>query len=884
MGVVWKARDPRLNRLVAIKTLPPRDGGGDGMERFLQEAQTASSLNHPNIVTIHEIDRQGNAEYMVMEYVGGRTLDSIIGTQGLSLRMALSYAIQIAGALSAAHAAGVIHRDLKPGNVMVNDDGLVKVLDFGLAKLSEPPAAAEANLTRTLRNATEEGTVTGTAAYMSPEQAEGKPLDTRSDIFSFGAVLYEMLTGAQAFRGETRISTLAAVLNQEPRPVSELAPRMPREMERVVTRCLRKDPGRRFQTMADLKVELEELKEESESGRLTAATATGGRRRSRMSLAATLSAACVLVVLAGAVVILWQRGAARPAPDLPLTRLTADAGMTTDAAISPDGKLVAYASDRAGGDNLDIYLQQTAGGQAIRLTRDAADNHQPCFSPDGTKIVFRSERGGGGLYLSDALGGETTKLVDGGRSPQFSPDGKWIAYETRGTAVSGSLAGKVYLISPSGGGAVPAPGNLVNFTAPVWTPDSRHLIFAAVRRLTDDWSRWDWWVTPLDGGAPVAAGIRETLRQKGIRRAAPLAWHAGFAIFGTADGDRTNLWRVRISQSDWNPQGPAERITSGASRDQGASVAADGQMVFGISSLTRDIWNIRLDPETARVLGEAQPLTHDAALKGHPALSPEGDKLAYSVEHSDGEDLWLREAPSGRMFMLTPTPQRAGGKDPRFSEDGRRVLYTQVESEHPKVFAVPSAGGQPRELCKDCNLLAAVERQDGILVSGMSDTSLRWIDLRTGEQTRLLHPRAARILEGGLSRDERLLSVLLQTGDGSVRLYTMPLRKGEIPESEWALVAERSYLDSPRWSPSGSMLYYISDECGTRCVWARKLDRQSGKPVGAPAGVLHLHGVRRSLSTVNPTIISLGLSRTSLAFPLNEATGNIWLTRVDGLK
>ncbi len=291
MGVVYKAEDTKLPRFVALKFLVGAHGmrPGEGerrsplhdpvaLERFKREARAASALNHPNIIVIHDIDEAEGVHYIAMEHVAGKTLDRLIARHGLRLNEALKYAVQMATALAKAHSAGIVHRDLKPTNVMVTDDGLVKVLDFGLAKLTEAAPTADAETAVTLEPTTEEGTIVGTVGYMSPEQAEGKAVDARSDIFSFGSVLYEMLTGQRAFQGETKASTIAAILREEPKPLSQIAEGLPREVERIVRRCLRKDPAHRFQHMDDLKVALEELKEESDSGELAERPAVGCRR------------------------------------------------------------------------------------------------------------------------------------------------------------------------------------------------------------------------------------------------------------------------------------------------------------------------------------------------------------------------------------------------------------------------------------------------------------------------------------------------------------------------------------------------------------------------------------------------------------------------------
>src|SRR5215472_16736576 len=272
MGEVYKARDTRLDRFVAIKLLPEsRAGDAERRARFIHEAKAASGLNHPNIVTVYDVGEQNGRTFMVMEFVDGKPLNELIPRKGMKLNETLRVAALVADALTAAHAAGIVHRDLKPGNIMVDGQGRVKVLDFGLAKLTaRAPAAEEETRTASL---TEEGVIVGSVPYMSPEQAEGRAVDTRSDIFSFGAVLYEMVTGQRAFRGESRISTLAAVVEKEPQPISETGAVVPQELERLITRCLRKDVNRRSQHMSDVKLALEELRDESESGKLAGRTA-----------------------------------------------------------------------------------------------------------------------------------------------------------------------------------------------------------------------------------------------------------------------------------------------------------------------------------------------------------------------------------------------------------------------------------------------------------------------------------------------------------------------------------------------------------------------------------------------------------------------------------
>lgn len=407
MGVVYKALDAVLERYVALKILSPDAlASPEHKRRFFHEAKTVSALNHPNIVTVYEIAEIDGVLFIAMECVTGRTLHQIMEERRLPVSEALRYAVQIADGLAAAHSRGIIHRDLKPGNIILNDEGLIKVVDFGLAKYDSRVGLLREQ-TQTLATGpvlTEEGRIVGTVSYMSPEQAEGKPLDCRSDIFAFGAVLYEMLTGERAFEGETKVSTLAAIIMNEPRPASEVLPGLPRELDRVITMCLRKDPARRYQNIDDLRITLHDLNVESDTGRL-AAPGKAPMAKTRpwiLGLAGAFAAACLLIT-AGS--YLWVNRSPSEKQPLIFKRVTVNAGFTGMPAISGDGKLLAYTSDRSGDGNLDIWVQHVSANDAVRLTRETADDSEPTISPDGSRIAFRSERAPSGIYLISTLGG-----------------------------------------------------------------------------------------------------------------------------------------------------------------------------------------------------------------------------------------------------------------------------------------------------------------------------------------------------------------------------------------------------------------------------------------------------------------------------------------------
>ena len=528
MGVVWKARDTRLDRFVALKVLPAaKMSDPERKRRFVQEARAASALNHPNIVTIYEIDEattEGRpVDFIAMEFLPGKPLDHSIPSKGLRLNEVLKYAIQIADALAAAHAAGIVHRDLKPGNVMVDGNGCVKVLDFGLAKLTEQVGAGEFARTEATAEGpkTGEGMIVGTVSYMSPEQAKGKKVDARTDIFSFGALLYEAITGRRAFDGDSMVSILSAVLRDEPKPAAEIVHDLPRDLGKIVTRCLQKDPNQRYQHAGDLKIDLRQVKEELGAGGSVVREPKQGRLSAGRWWWLAAGAACVAVAFA----VGWRLHGPRAAlPPWNLTRLTADAGLSGFSALSPDGKLVAYSSDRSLDGELDLYVKQVAGGQPIRLTSDGAGNTTPDFSPDGSRIVFRSNRDGGGIYEIPAFGGEVRLLVQDGLNPKFSPDGSqvayWIGAENVAPAVPGS--GTVWVV-PAAGGQPRRVGP--NFTAaryPIWSPDGKRLLCVGYTSAKAyEISSIDWWLLAPDGSESVKTGAHDALIRAGLQPQEP---------------------------------------------------------------------------------------------------------------------------------------------------------------------------------------------------------------------------------------------------------------------------------------------------------------------------------------------------------------------------
>ena len=423
---------------------------------------------------------------------------------------------------------------------------------------------------------------------MSPEQVRGHPTDVRSDIFSLGVILYEMLSGRRPFSGETGVETMNAILKDDPGPIRQVSPLV----EQIVRHCLEKEPEHRFQSARDLGFQLRLVLHPS--AQKVIAPPPRPRR-------VTMSVAILALVAAAASLTWWLAGRTQPNRTQIFTQLTFDSGLTTDPALSPDGKLLAYASDRSGDGNLDIWLQQVGKTEAIRLTSDPTDDREPTFSPDGTRIAFRSERRGGGVYVVSALGGAQTLIAPRGRTPRFSPDGNQIAYG------AGSDAPRIYVVGSAGGASTQVQANFAATRFPVWSPDGKRILFLGSRDNTVAAAdQWDWWVAPIDGGPAVKTGALPLLRKHGLpdpkaRSLMPLTvlaprdWTSdGRVIFAADSGDSRNIWGVHISPTTLGVTDSPQRLTTGAGTEDLPSVSVGGRIAYCNLSTNVDVWSLPL--------------------------------------------------------------------------------------------------------------------------------------------------------------------------------------------------------------------------------------------------------------------------------------------------
>ncbi len=697
MGVVYRAHDTHLDRTVAIKVLPAEAvADPERKRRFVQEARSASALNHPNIIQTYDIDTADGADYIAMEYVQGRTLDRLIGRKGLPLGEVLRYAVQIADGLAAAHAAGIVHRDLKPANIMITDKGVVKVLDFGLAKLVEVAPGNDPAVTLAELPLTAEGAILGTSVYMSPEQAEGKNVDARSDIFAFGSVLYEMVTGRRAFEGSSRIATLSAILQQEPKPVTGLPP----ELEKIIARCLRKDRDRRFQHAADVRVALEELRDESAPGK----AATPARPFLRPLWAAEL---VVGIILVGA--LIWalaaRHGGGASPSNLTFTQLTDAPGPELYPSLSPDGKSFVYQSRASG--NWDIYFQRVGGKTAVDLTKDSpADDTEPAFSPDGERIAFRSERDGGGVFVMGATGESVKRLTDSGNNPTWSPDGKELACATTSFLNPIELftrAGQLFITNVATGERRSVAG-MDDVHQPSWSPHGQRIAFWARPEGT---GQRDLWTVSATGGDPVQVTADAYTDWDPVW--SPDGRHL---YFSSNRGGSMNLWRVPVAEETGKVLGPAEPVTTPAPYSAYISFSRDGRrLLYADKSFTANLYRIAFDPSLEAVAGQPVPITRGSTACNFPDLSQDGKWVVFQL-FGKQEDIAVIGADGTVVRQLTDDSYK--NRRPRWSPDGRHVAFHSNRSGVFQIWAMNSDGsGLHRITDEPSGALTATWSPDG---------------------------------------------------------------------------------------------------------------------------------------------------------------------------
>ncbi|MFN7924601.1 MAG: protein kinase [Bryobacteraceae bacterium] len=756
MGIVYRAVDTRLERPVAIKLLSSSAlSNPERRRRFVQEAKTASALNHPNIVTIYEIDTgefEGDrVDFIAMELVQGQTLDKLIASRGLRVRDALEYAIQISGALAAAHAAGIIHRDLKPSNIMVTEEGLVKILDFGLAKFEEPAADAYAATETINLDMTQDGTILGTVSYMSPEQAEGKKVDVRSDIFSFGSVLYEMVTGKRAFGGDSKVSALSAILLKEPEPLATLVAGVPLEFDKIVARCLKKDPQRRWHTMADVRVAMQDLLEELETGKAR----TAARPRAALWSKPWLKPALAGLLLGLVPAAYFGYSLSRTEP-VAYQRLTFRRGDILSASYAPGGAVVYTA--RWDYDEPRLFSTQPGSREARDLGLNAG--RIASVSSKGEMAVIVNSRAwnlaSGTLVRVPFSGGAPREIMNDVVAADWSADGESLA-------VVREVGSRYKIEFPIGTVIVEKEGRAPPF---IRVSPRGELAYPDSDREVGDFAIT---LATASGTKVLSRGWRAT----GNLDFAPDGKSVWFT--GARAGDDAAIWsadfngheRVVAQTGGWpiiHDVGADGSILMSVVNSQvgirfrAADAAEDRDMAWLDSSFLYDLSadaKTMLFVELAHGQGRNSALYlrktdgSPAVLLGYgnrPSLSPDG-KWVVSIRRDGAEpQLSLQPTGAGEQRVL-PTPG-IRCEQAEWFPDSARILFTGTEGGQMRSWAIPLEGGKPEPVTaaggramrvspdgatmivveKNHYSLAPVSGTGGKPIEGMApgDSVLRW--------------------------------------------------------------------------------------------------------------------------------------------------------------
>ena len=724
MGQVYLAHDTKLDRRVAIKFLTLEStADSQARRRLVREAKAAAQLDHPNICAIHEVGEDDGRSFIVMQYLEGETLAVRIARKPMVLKESLEVAVQLADALAEAHSRGIVHRDIKPQNIMLTTRGQAKLMDFGLAKvITRKPLLESQAETESL---TERSMIVGTVPYMSPEQVNGEAIDARSDVFSFGAVLYEIVTGERAFQGNSAMATLAAVLTQEPKP---LPSKVPDDLTKVIHRCLKKDRGERYQTMSDVKAALEPIRDSFDLRR-------PGHLQSRWLI---LGAALVLVLLVVGLSI-WQpwRGAQNAEPLRALT-LTTLPGMERFPSFSPDGSYVAFTWNGARPENTNVYVQQIgSAGTPLRLTSDSSSDYHPVWSPDNRWIAFqRGEPGKGELRLVPPLGGPERKVADvsprqmrlrsaglawcpdssclvvtdsagdgtpdalffvsietgekrqltfpegpvvGDTHPAVSPDGNWLVFRRNRAPL---FAGELYVLELAKG-MIPAgePRRLtpVEWDAdfPAWMPDSNEILFSSRRSL--------WRLTVRGESTPARLpfvgedGLMPVVSPAQAGRPVRMAYARSFSDY--------DIWRVETSAPGAKATSQVVSVSS-TREDSMPDISPDGRRVAFTTTRTGDweIWMANLDGSNASPLTSMRGPT-----SGYPRWSPNGELIVFHSNLEGQWDLYVVPSAGGKPRNLTSYP--ALEAFPSFSRDGQWVYFSSNRTGKNQIWKIPISGG-----------------------------------------------------------------------------------------------------------------------------------------------------------------------------------------------